>query len=105
MGLSLEEFNRATLARVGENGWRFWGSVCGWWIFISFVLWELWTEWRLFSVNRYSFLSRGDPEMPISFRYSILIEQIPPHLTAPSALTAYFHRLFPNKVRHAIVYL
>jgi len=100
-----EGFNQWTLARVEDQAWRLWGSVVSWWIFIGFALRELWAEWKLFSINRYAFLSKGDPETPISFRYSILIEQIPPHLTTPSNLTAYFNRLFPNKVRHAIVYL
>lgn len=104
-GDSTEQFNQWTLARVEQQSNRLWVTAIFWCIFIAFVLHEFWTEWKLFSKNRYNFLANGDPDTPRDFRYAVRVEQLPPYLQTGEALVAYFERLFPGKVRQATVYL
>jgi hypothetical protein len=99
------EFNSLTLAKVEQGSERMWATVVCWWIFVGFVLHEFWTEWTLFSKNRYDFLAKGDPDTPKDFRYAIRVEQLPANLRSSAALVAYFERIFSHQVRQATVYL
>lgn len=97
-------FNQLTLARVEPNSNRLFAAVVTWWIFTSFILYEFVTEWKLFAKARYDFLATGDPDTDKEFRYAVSVENIPPNLRESSKLSDYFERIFPGKVRAAIVY-
>jgi len=99
------QFNRLTLARVEQGSSRLWATTFCWWSFIAFVLYEFWTEWKLFYRNRHDFVANGDPDTPLDFCYAIRVEQLPLELRTREALFAYFERIFPTKVRQATVYL
>ena len=103
-GKATQQFNQLTLARVDANSDRLWATVAAWWIFVAFLLHELWTEWKLFAKNRSAFLATGDVDMPQQYRYSIRVEKIPPKLQNDAALTEYMERLFPGQVAQAVVY-
>lgn len=103
-GRSTQQFNQLTLARVSADSKRLWASLIAWWIFVGFVLYELWNEWVLYAHNRYEFLARGDVDMPKGYRYAVRVEQIPPAYRTDQALLDYFERLFPGSVEQATVF-
>jgi hypothetical protein len=99
------EFNKLTLARVDQGSDRIWASLVAWYIFIAFILFEFWNEWKLYFKNRSFFLARGDIDLPKAFRYAIRVEQVPEKYRSDKALEEYFERLFPNQVSEATICL
>jgi hypothetical protein len=99
------EFNQLTLARVDQGSHRIWAALIAWYIFIAFILYEFWNEWKLYFKNRSFFLARGDIDSPTDFRYAICVEQVPETYRSDKALEVYFERLFPNQVREATICL
>jgi hypothetical protein len=104
-GNDTEAFNQLTLARVGQGSNRLWVTLACWYIFIAFLLREIWNEWRQYGKYRYDFLAKGDIDSPPEFRYSVRVENIPPELRSNAKLRAYFERLFPNQVRQTSICL
>jgi hypothetical protein len=99
------KFNQLTLARVDQGSDRIWAALIAWYIFVAFILYEFWHEWKLYFKNRSFFLARGDVDLPKDFRYAIRVEQIPEVYRSDMALEEYFERLFPNQVREATICL
>ena len=99
------QFNQLTLARVETGSHRLWAAVAAWFIFVGFTLHSFWTEWKLYSKNRYAFLARGDIDMEPEYRYAVRVEQIPSKYRTDQALYDYFDRLFPNQVQQATVFV
>eukprot|EP00545_Synedropsis_sp_CCMP1620_P004793 CAMPEP_0119012876 /NCGR_PEP_ID=MMETSP1176-20130426/7672_1 /TAXON_ID=265551 /ORGANISM="Synedropsis recta cf, Strain CCMP1620" /LENGTH=828 /DNA_ID=CAMNT_0006965913 /DNA_START=192 /DNA_END=2678 /DNA_ORIENTATION=- len=105
-GESTEAFNQLTLNRVESGSNRLWVTVVCWWIFIAFILTELWNEWKAYAKHRYEFLAKGDMDTAKDYRYVIRVENIPADKQSNHALRAYFEHLFPNnQVRQAAVCL
>jgi len=99
------QFNQLTLARVEPNSNSLWGALGAWYVFVGFCLNEFIAEWKLYAKNRYNFLARGDPDMPLEYRYAVRVEQIPKELRNEEELSEYFERLFPTKVLKVVPYL
>lgn len=59
---------------------------------------------QLFAIARYNFLATGDPDTDQEYRYAVQVENIPSDLRDSNKLSDYFERIFPGKVRAAIVY-
>lgn len=104
-GAPTEQFNQLTLARVETDSTRLWAALLAWYIFVFFCIKEFLAEWKLYTKLRYEFLARGDPEIPVEYRYAVRVEQIPVELRSNEKLHNYFERLFPGKVRKVVMYL
>lgn len=104
-GAPTDQFNQLTLARVEKDSPRLWGALIAWYIFCFFCIKEFLDEWKLYSKLRYDFLARGDPEIPVEYRYAVRVEQIPVALRSQDALRDFFERLFPGKIRKVVMYL
>ena len=104
-GKDTEQFNQLTLARVEEESHRLWGTLLSWYIFVGFCIHEFLVEWKLYAKNRYDFLARGDPDIPVEYRYAVRVEEIPFDLRSEEKLFEFFDKLFPGKVRKVIPYL
>lgn len=105
-GPSTEAFNQLTLNRVADGSSRLWVTVVCWWIFLAFILMDLWREWKAYSKHRYDFLANGDMDTPKDFRYAVRVENIPHDKQSNQALRSYFEQLFPNnQVRQVAVCL
>jgi calcium permeable stress-gated cation channel len=97
-----KQFNRLTLARVGANSNRLYATVGAWWIFVAFTLYSFVEEWKLYKQHRFTFLARGDIDMPAEYRYAIRVEQVPAAMRSEEKLQQYFERLFPGKVQQVV---
>lgn len=105
-GAETEAFNQLTLNRVAAGSSRLWATIFAWWIFIAFILVELWKEWKSFAKHRYDFLAKGDMDTPKDYRYAVRVENIPADKQSNQALRTYFEHLFPNnQVRQVAVCL
>ena len=100
-GMATEQFNLLTMARVEADGssWRLYIAVIVWYAFIGMVLHEFWSEWKAYYSHRTVFDATGDMDMPLEYRYTVRVEQIPSHINhSETRLRTYLEHLFPNAI-------
>jgi hypothetical protein len=100
-GITTEEFNLLTIARVESDGssWRLYVTVVVWYIFILGILHEFWYEWKMYYTHRTVFDATGDLDMPLEYRYTVRLEQIPNNINqSDTQLRKYMEHLFPNQI-------
>ncbi len=98
LGHETDGFNKVTLGNLPQESPRLWAAAILWYIYVPYVLWLLYEEWKHFFPLRYDYLARGDVDTPSCFRYAIIVENIPTKYRSKKALREYFEKLFPGTV-------
>ncbi|KAG5191570.1 hypothetical protein JKP88DRAFT_251447 [Tribonema minus] len=94
-------YNRITMANITDGGSRLWASLIFWWIFVALVLYFFWKEWQAYIPLRRRFLMEGDSDTPDEYRYTVMVEGVPPEHRSSHVLRHFFERMFPSAVASA----
>ncbi|CAJ1963440.1 unnamed protein product [Cylindrotheca closterium] len=107
------EFNLFTLARVEQGSNKLWATVAFWWLFISYILLQLWREWKTFQGLKFRGTIQWDPDSTREARYAVRVELSDRSSSSSSlsimksdkALAEKFEELFPSQIRQANIFL